>query len=97
MNYAEFFSQGLIGRIIPSFPYAERYCRFCERELFLDDAIHIQDEPAHYKALYKCENPRCSAFDEDSKSQYVRVYYSSDEAFRKLETHAIHYNVVNKD
>jgi hypothetical protein len=97
MNYAEFFNQGLIGRIIPAFPYVTRHCPYCDLLCELVEAIHIQDEPEHYKALFLCQNGFCGAFDEEARSQYARVYYSSDEAFRKLEVHRIYTNVVRKD
>lgn len=96
MNYAEFFSQGLIGRIIPSFPYVTRHCTYCEQPCELVDAIHVQQEPEHYKALFLCQNPDCGAYDEEARCQYARVYYSSEPAFRMLETHAIHTNIKRK-
>jgi len=96
MNYAEIFNQGLLGRKIPHFPYTRRHCRYCEQELELVEAIHIEKEPEHYKGLYLCQNPKCGCFDEESKSQYVRVYYSSEQAFRKLEVHRIYRNIDKK-
>lgn len=97
MSYAEFFSQGLIGRIIPAFPYAQRHCPYCEQECELIDAIHIQEEPEHYKALFLCQNLFCGAYDEEAHCQYARVYYSSYEAFRKLESQRIYTDIKKKN
>jgi hypothetical protein len=96
MNYAEFFSQGLLGRIIPAFPYVQRFCPYCDQPCKLVDAIHIEREPEHYKALFLCENPFCGAYDEEARSQYARVYYSSEEAFRALELHRIWHDIKKK-
>lgn len=74
-----------LAKKIDGFPYAERFCPFCERELTLEKAAHIAEEPMHYKALYLCHNPSCGAYDEDAGKAYARVYYSSQEAFEKLE------------
>jgi hypothetical protein len=96
MNYAEFFRGELIGNLIPAFPYAERFCPYCNQPCELVEAIHLQKEPEHYKALFLCQNPRCECYDEEAKSQYARVYYSSNEAFDKLELHRIWRNIVKK-
>lgn len=95
-DYQTYFTQGLLGRIIPAFPYAHRHCPYCEQECELVNAIHIQEEPENYKALFLCQNPHCGAYDEEARSQYARVYYSSEEAFRKLELHRIYQNIKKK-
>lgn len=74
-----------IGRIIEGFPYAERYCAYCEELLSLSNAAHIYDAPEHYKAMLVCYNTECGYYDEECREAYVRVYYSSQMAYDKLE------------
>jgi hypothetical protein len=87
-----FFRGNSLGHLIDGFPYAERYCPYCQRECTVVDAIHIQEEPEHYKALFICFNGNCGAYDEEARTAYARVYYSSDFAFRHLEEHRIYFN-----
>lgn len=79
------FSEYVPNRIIPGFPYVERYCPYCERLLKVYRAIHIQDMEEHYKAVLICDNPDCGAYDEETKEAYIRVYYSSEFAYKTLE------------
>lgn len=87
----DFFRQGLLGKMIPSFNYPVRWCPYCEHELTVIDAIHITEDPLHYKTLYICKNNDCQAYDEAARSAYARVYYSSEEAYAILETQRIYY------
>jgi hypothetical protein len=96
MTYTDFFRNGLISNIIPLFPYVERHCPYCEQPCELVDAIHLQEEPEHYKALFLCQNDKCECYDEEAKSQYARVYYSSEPAFRRLEMQRIWRNIKKK-
>jgi hypothetical protein len=73
-----------------NFPYTKRHCPFCERELTLVEAIHIQETPEDYKALFICFNNQCGAYDEDARQAYARVYYSSERAFHMLEGYRIY-------
>lgn len=88
---AEHFNQGGMGRIIPGFPYPRRFCSYCEQDLELQSAIHVQGEEHYYKALYYCTNENCGAYDEEAGMTYARVYYSDQEAFKRLETQKIWY------
>ena len=97
MAYEQFFPPEILSRTIPGFPYAERFCRFCDQPCTMVKAVHLQDAPEHYKALFICENPLCECYDEDARSQYARVYYSSDEAFHSLELHRIYHPIKRKD
>ena len=92
MNLSEFFRGELIGRIIPNFPYPDKYCTYCNRKCQLVDAIHMVSDPASYKALYICKNDKCEAFDEPARKAYAKVYYSTQEAYDNLEIHRIWYN-----
>lgn len=96
MAYEQYFPEYLLSHRIIGFPYVERTCRYCEQTCELVKVIHLQDTPEHYKALFLCENPRCECYDEEARSQYARVYYSSDEAFRALELHRIWHDVKKK-
>lgn len=89
MNLSQFFRGQLIGKIISGFPYPKKYCKYCNKECRLVDAIHMTESPEIYKALYICENDSCEAFDEPARKAYARVYYSSEEAYQKLEVHRI--------
>ena len=91
MNLNSFFRGDLIGSRIKEFPYPDRYCTYCNKKCDLVDAIHMAKSPENYKALFICKNDKCEAFDEPARSAYARVYYSSDEAFRALETNRIWY------
>lgn len=86
-----FFRGNLIPHTIDGFPYPEKFCRFCERELTLEQAIHLS-EPEHFKALYICHNRECGAFDEPAHKAYAYVYYSDTEAWQALELQRIWYS-----
>ena len=90
------FQDGLIKNIIKDFPYPERECAYCQGNLRLVSAIHLNEHKEHYKALFICYNPMCEAFDEPAGLAYARVYYSSPEAFSALETHRIWYDQPKK-
>lgn len=79
----------LIGKKIEGFPYPEKYCPYCERELQLEAAVHSAEMPAHFKAVYVCLNGECGAYDEDARKCYVRVYYSSQDAHKAFEAYRI--------
>lgn len=85
VSIEDYFRNGLLPNKRTDFPYPARFCRFCERELQLIDAIHLQDEMESYKALYICLHDDCGAYDEDAGQAYARVYYSSQRAFENLE------------
>jgi hypothetical protein len=86
LSIKDYFRDGLLPQLRGNFPYPERFCPYCERELTLIEAIHIQDHLEHYKALYLCLNTECGAYDEAAGQAYARVYYSSNEAYNGLET-----------
>lgn len=75
----------LIGNIIKDFPYPEKVCPYCNTVLKIVNAVHWQEDPYHFKALYLDPNPDCPVYDENARSAYARVYYSSDEAFNTFE------------
>lgn len=93
IDIRELFKNGLLAKKREFFPYPERHCPFCERELDLVEAIHLEHEPMHYKALFMCFNEECGAYEEEARQAYSRVYYSSQEAFDYLEGYRI--NVKN--
>ncbi len=92
MNLNQFFRGQLMGKVIPGFPYLDKHCTYCNKKLQLVDAIHVTESPEIYKALYICMNDRCEAFDEPARKAYAKVYYSSEEAYEKLEIHRIWYD-----
>ncbi len=92
----EFFSGGLLTSVYPNFPYPQRFCRFCERELEVTNAIHLNSEPSVYKVLYVCHNKDCGAYDFEARMQYTRVYYPSETARQLLEDKSIRYNPTRK-
>lgn len=85
VNIYDYFRNGLIPSKRTNFPYPERNCPFCERELTLMEAIHVTDALQDFKALFICFNKDCGAYDEAAGKAYSRVYYSSNEAFEALE------------
>jgi hypothetical protein len=89
MNLAEHFRGELLGKPIPNFPYPDKPCRYCNKKCELIDAIHISAHPEDYKVLFICMNNKCDAYDEPARRAYAKVYYSSDEAYKKLELHRI--------
>lgn len=86
------FRQGMIPRIIENFPYPEKFCPFCESKLTLQEAIHSSSEPYYFKALLMCLYEGCEAYDLPSRKAYVKVYYSSQEAYDSLKTNLIYWN-----
>lgn len=90
------FTRNFIPRVIEGFPYPQRKCRYCDSVLRLDDAVHVYSQEEVYKALYFCEFDRCPAFDEPAGKQYARVYYSCEEALKRLEPVRIWKNVKRK-
>jgi len=89
MNLSSFFRGNLFGKIINDFPYPEKQCTYCNKKCTLVDAIHVAESPEIFKALYICMNDKCDAFDEPARKAYAKVYYSSEEAYQKLELHRI--------
>lgn len=85
VNIYDVFRNGLLPKKRTNFPYAQRFCPFCEKELTLVEAIHIQESLNDYKALFICFNKDCGAYDEEARQAYCRVYYSSNEAYQVLE------------
>lgn len=86
----------IMGRRVLGFTYPERFCPYCEKVLELVQVAHIGDS-ADFKAVYVCTTKKCGAFEEDARSQYVKVYYSSTTAFQQLEGYRIYMPVDKKD
>lgn len=82
----------LLSKKIDGFPYPERFCPFCERELSLEKTVHLDEAQEIYKALYLCRNTECEAHNELEGKAYARVYYSSDDAYKILAEHRIAYD-----
>lgn len=80
----DMFSEDIPSRIIKGFPYPERFCRYCQRQLLIWKAFHLQDEIDQFKVAYICLNSECDSYDEEARDAYVRVYYSSNYAYEKL-------------
>jgi len=72
----------ILGGKIKDFPYPDRSCPFCNKVLYVVNAIHVQEDKFQYKALYFCTNPNCSAYDEGARKAYARIVYSSEDAFQ---------------
>ena len=85
VNIYDYFRNDLIPSKRNNFPYPQRFCPFCERELSLMEAIHVQENLEDFKALFICLNNKCGAYDEAAGQAYSRVYYSSNEAYASLE------------
>lgn len=85
MNRDQVFSSETPGHIIEGFPYPTKQCRHCNGLMELYKVIHIQDTPEHFKAVYICTNDQCPAYDYPAKKAHVTMYFSSDEAFEKLQ------------
>jgi hypothetical protein len=87
MNYNKaedfFFNEVLKQDIIDGFPYPEKECPICGSVLQLSRVAHVLDTPENFKALYVCLNDKCDAYDVGKKA-YVKVYFSSQEAYDKL-------------
>lgn len=85
----DLFSEHTPGKFIKGFPYPERFCTYCKEPLKLLKTIHIVDEPEHYKAIMICLNKDCGSYDEEAREAYVRVYYSSQYAYKRLELYLV--------
>lgn len=101
MNYLDaldlrFPGAKVITHVIPGFPYAQRDCPFCERELGVVNAIHLQGDEEIYKAIMRCFNSQCGAFDEDAKKSYIKVYYSGEIALNMFELVLLRYAFEEK-
>ena len=70
----------IIGRIIKDFPYPTKICPYCFKELKIVNAVHWEEDPYQYKALYLDPNPECPVYDEGAKKAYARIVYSSEDA-----------------
>ena len=75
----------VITQVISGFPYPERNCPYCERELSVENAFHAPEHEEVFKCLYQCLNTDCGAYDEDGSMAYVRVYYSCKLAYELYE------------
>ena len=75
----------ILGRVIKDFPYPGRACALCSRPLQLVNAIHSDQDMHHYKAIYVCGYESCEAFNYEDRKAYVRLYYSSEEAYIVFE------------
>ncbi len=71
----------ILGGKIKDFPYPNRSCPFCNKLLYVVNAIHLQEDKFQYKALYFCNNAECRVYDEGARKAYARIIYSSDDAF----------------
>ena len=71
----------IMGKVIKDFPYPDKRCPYCNAKLQVVNAIHYENDPYHFKALYLDPNPRCSVYDEGAMQAYARIYYSSEEAY----------------
>lgn len=71
----------ILGGKIKDFPYPDRSCPFCNKILFVVNAIHLFQDKYQYKALYFCTNPKCRVYDEGARKAYARIVYSSEDAF----------------
>lgn len=78
------FQAPAIPRLIPGFPYTQKFCPYCERELILVNATHLYDAPEHYKAIMICYNFDCGYIDMPCREAYVKAYYSSQLAADRL-------------
>jgi hypothetical protein len=71
----------IIGRVIEDFPYPEKLCPYCNIKLVVVNAVHYQEDPYQFKALYLDPNPKCPVYDEGTRKAYARIYYSTEDAF----------------
>lgn len=77
----------LLGQhVLPGFPYAQKYCPYCERELVIENTAHVGDYLEHYKAIMICTNTNCPYYDSPCREAYVRVFYSSEIAAQALQS-----------
>lgn len=75
----------MMGHVRQDFPYPDKSCALCERPLQLVNAIHSDQDVFHYKAIYVCGYESCPAFDYEGRKAYVKLYYSSEEAYIVFE------------
>lgn len=71
----------ILGGKIKDFPYPDRSCPYCNKLLYVINAIHLQEDKFQYKALYFCTNAGCRVYDEGARKAYARIIYSSEDAF----------------
>jgi len=74
----------IVGGKIKDFPYPDKSCPYCNKILFVVNAIHLYQDKFQYKALYFCHNPQCRAYDEGARKAYARIVYSSEDAFHSF-------------
>lgn len=75
----------ILGGKIKDFPYPDRSCPYCNKLLYVVNAIHLFEDKYQYKALYFCTNAKCRVYNEGARKAYARIVYSSEDAF-----HAFH-------
>lgn len=71
----------ILGRVIKDFPYPEKLCPYCNTKLVVVNAIHWEQDPYQFKAVYLDPNPKCPVYDEEALQAYARIYYTSEDAF----------------
>lgn len=85
MPYETLFSLNMVDSRYPDFPYPEKFCAYCNKNMTLVKTYHIIDSPHDFKGIYICYNQSCDAYDEPAERAYVRVYYSSPKAAFTLD------------
>lgn len=85
IDYDVLFSTNLIETKYANFPYAEKFCVYCNKKMTLVKSFHLVDSPSDYKGIYVCYNPSCDAYDEPAQRAYVKVYYSSEIAAYRMD------------
>jgi hypothetical protein len=85
IDYDTLFSTNLVQTRFSNFPYAEKFCAYCNKNMTLVKTYHLADFPADYKAIYVCYNSSCEAYDEPAQRAYVKVYYSSELAASMMD------------
>jgi hypothetical protein len=71
----------IVGRVIKDFPYPEKICPYCNSKLVVVNAVHYQEDPYQFKALYLDPNPECPVYDDGARKAYARIYYSTEDAY----------------
>ena len=84
-------------KVLDWYPYPSRPCPICEQECAVVNAIHAQDHPEAFKAIYLCENDKCDFYDLAIKKCYARIYYSCEEALNAFETVFLRFERLSKD
>lgn len=92
ISWEKIMSTDLIEHRIPEFPYPEKSCIYCKKNMTLVKTLHFHEFPANYKAIYVCYNKSCPAFDEPAERAYVKVYYSNEYAAKHLDGILLHFN-----